>query len=200
MPTTKIPLSLRSLVFIGLLVISLVGIASLAVIIDELTKSGGSVPGFIQPYFIYRDAWQGGTGNEFTGVVTAWLFGISIVPVGIDWISRAIIQYMPFGDIVAAFVQRANIVQRKYLMPFHTYLSILAMGLGILHLTLSSCVDNPLPDFGLILFVILVVTGLLFKWNVVPKTIRKALYQFDCLRVFIGLVVYRSCCHGFELK
>lgn len=73
-------------------------------------------------------------------------------------------------------------------MPFHTYLSIIALGFGILHLVLSSCRVNPLPEWGLVLSGILVVTGLLFKWNSLPKNIRKVLYQFHATLIVSGLL------------
>ena len=96
---------------------------------------------------------------------------------------------MPFGDTVKRFIRRANIIQRHYLMPLHTYLSILALGLGILHLTLSSCIANLLPELGLILMGVLVITGLLFKWKAVSKTFRKALYQFHASLIVSGVLL-----------
>ena len=74
-------------------------------------------------------------------------------------------------------------------MPFHTYLSILALGFGILHLTLSSCVANVLPEMGLILSGILVAAGLLFKWKAIPTKIRKTLYQFHASLIVSGVLL-----------
>ena len=68
-------------------------------------------------------------------------------------------------------------------------MSVLALGLGIVHLTLSSCVANPLPQLGLILSGVLVASGLLFKWKAVPNTVRKALYQFHASLIVSGILV-----------
>ncbi len=84
MTTSKATLSILGLAFIGVMIISLAGIAILTVLVDELSESGRAVPNFIQTYFSFRDALQNNTGNEFTGEATAWLFGAASVPVGVD--------------------------------------------------------------------------------------------------------------------
>jgi hypothetical protein len=188
MITNKNSLSILGSALIGVMIISLAGIALLIVIVNELAESGRAVPGVMQTYFSYREAWQDNTGDEFTGETTAWLFGASSIPVGVDLISRTVIRYVPFGERVKGFIRRINNAQRKYLMPFHTYLSILALGLGILHLTLSTCLTNPFPEMGLILSGILVATGLLFKWKAVPTTFCKALYKFHTSLIVTGVL------------
>jgi hypothetical protein len=189
MITNKTSWSILGLAFIGLMIVSLAGIAFLAVVVDELDEIGWAVPNFMQTYFSFREVLQNNTGNEFTGEATAWLFGASTVPVGIDLISRTVIRYMPFGEKVKGFIRRINNIQRKYLMPLHTWLSIMALGLGILHLTLSSCVGNPFPELGLILTGVLVTTGLLFKWKAVPSAFRKTLYQFHSSLIVLGVLL-----------
>jgi hypothetical protein len=182
-PNKKFLASL-GLAFLALAMVALVGSAGLAVLVYEL---GGS--NFAPADLIDRAAWQTQTGDEFTGEVTAWLFGASSVPVGVDLISRAAIRFAPIGETVKGFIRRLNTLQRKYLLPFHTYLSILALGLGLLHLSLSTCTANPLPEWGLILCGVLVVTGLLFKWKAVPATFRRALYQFHASLMVTGFLL-----------
>jgi hypothetical protein len=189
MTTVKISRSILSLAFTWLMIISLAGFALLIVLVDELAESGWVVPNFMQTYFSFRAALQNNTGNEFTGEATAWLFGASTVPVGVDLISRTVIRYVPLGETVKGFIRRVNNFQRKYLMRFHIWLSILALGLGILHLTLSSCIANPFPEWGLILTGILVVSGLLFKWKAVPSAIRKTLYKFHASLIVTGVLL-----------
>lgn len=189
MTTSKATPSFLGLSFIGVTIVSLVGIAILAVLLDELSESGRAVPNFIQTYFSFREALQNNTGNEFTGEATAWLFGVASIPVGVNLISRAIIRYAPFRERILGLIRRINNIQRKYLMPLHTYLSILALGLGILHLTLSSCTANPFPELGLILTSIVVTTGLLFKWKIVPSAFRKVLYQFHASLIVSGILL-----------
>jgi hypothetical protein len=189
MTTNKTPGTVLGLAFIGLMIISLAGFALLAVFVDELAESGLAVPNFMQAYFSYREAWQDSTGNEFTGEATAWLFGASSVPVVVDLISRTAIRYVPIGETAKGFIRRINAIQRKYLMPLHTWLSVLALGLGILHLTLSSCLTNPLPELGLFLCGLLVATGLLSKWKAIPAILRKALYQFHASLIVTGALL-----------
>jgi uncharacterized membrane protein len=189
MTTNKNSSSILGSAFTGMMIISLVGIALLFVIAYELAESGRAVSNFMQAYFSFREALQNNTGNEFTGEVTAWLFGASSVPVGVDLISRTVIRYVPVGGTAKSFLQRINNFQKKYLMPLHTYLSIAALGLGILHLTLSSCIANPFPELGLILTGILVTTGLLFKWKAIPALLRKTLYKFHASLMVTGVLL-----------
>ncbi len=144
---------------------------------------------FAPATLVEHEARPAQTGDEFTGEVTAWLFGVSSVPVGVDLISKTATRYLPLGERVNTFVRRLNTTQRKYLMPFHTYLSILALGLGLLHLSLSTCAANPLPELSLILCGVLVLTGLLFKWKAIPATFRRALYQSHTSLIVTGFLL-----------
>ena len=189
MTTSKKSSSILGSAFIGVMLISLAGVALLVVIAYELAQSGRAVSNFMQAYFSFREALQNNTGNEFTGEATAWFFVASCIPVGIDLISRTVIRYMSVGGTFKGFLQRINNFQKKYLMPLHTYLSIVALGLGILHLTLSSCIANPFPELGLILTGILVTTGLLFKWKAVPALFRKYLYKFHASLIVSGVLL-----------
>ena len=189
MTTNKNPWSNLGLMFTWLTIISLAGIAFLAVMVIELIESGRIVPYFLQAVLTYRTAWQSSTGNEFTGEVTAWFFGASAVPVAFHLISRTVLRYMPISIANKGFIRLINNSQRKYLMPWHTYLSIIALGLGALHLTLSSCNANPLPELGLILSGVLIASGLLFKWKAVPTSLRKPLYKFHASLIVSGVLL-----------
>jgi hypothetical protein len=172
---------LLALAFIGLLIVFMVGIIFLSVFIYKPAESLLQISDLIKTR-------QNNTGDEFTGEATALLFGISIIPIVVDLITRKIFRYASGGEILKGIIQRINIGQRKYLIPFHTYLSILALGLGILHLGFSSCIENPLPEMGLLLAGTLVGTGLLSKWRIVPTVFRKYLYQFHASLIVSGLM------------
>ncbi len=189
MTTNKNSSSILGSVFIGVMLISLVGFALLFVGLYELADSGRTVSSLVQTYFSFREALQNNSGNEFTGEATAWFFGAASAPVIVDLISRAVIRYMPIEGTLKNFVRRMNNLQKKLLMSLHTYLSIAALGLGILHLTLSSCIANPFPELGLILTGALVITGLLFKWRAVPVFFRKALYKFHASMMVTGILL-----------
>jgi hypothetical protein len=173
----------------GLMIISLTGMTGLAVLMDELVERGWAVPSGLQVAAAQRAAWQKNTGNEISGEATAWLFGLSSVPVLINLISRTILRFAPVRETGKSFIRQINTVQKKYLMPLHTWLSIPALGLGILHLTLSSCAANPLPELGLILSGTLVTSGLLFKWKAIPASLRKTLYQFHASLIVSGVLL-----------
>jgi hypothetical protein len=83
-------------------------------------------------------------------------------------------------------------VNNKYFMPFHTYLSMLALALAIVHLLFSSCPLNPFPEWGLIGAGILVVTGLIIKLRLAvkisPKLV-KWIYQFHASLLVSGILV-----------
>jgi hypothetical protein len=176
-------------VLTGVMIISLIGIALLFVIVDELDESGQTVPNFTQAYISLNEALKNNTGNEFTGEATAWLFVASSIPVVVDLIGRTVPRYVPIGGNAISFLRHINNIQRRYLLPFHTYLSIATLGLGILHLTLSSCIANPFPELGLILTGILVTTGLLFKCGAIPVILRKALYKFHSSLIISGILL-----------
>jgi hypothetical protein len=175
--------------FRGLMIISMAGVALLIEIRNVLAESGGVIPDFLKTFINIGRPLRDGVGNEFTGDATAWLFGVSSIPVVIHWISRIILRYIPIGESIKEVVRRINTFQRKYLMPFHNWLSLPALGFGVAHLTLSSCEGNVLPEIGLILAGVLVATGLLIKLNLIPKSFRKALYQFHTSLIVSGLLL-----------
>jgi hypothetical protein len=175
--------------FGGLIIITLFGFALLVVLIDEITGEGWVLPIVAKSSFPFLSAWQKSSGNEFTGDATALLFGMSSVPITIDLISRSVIRYTPVSEKLKGFIRSANNKQRKYLMPLHTYLNILALGFGILHLTLSTCSANPFPEWGLILSGLLVGTGLLFKWKVIPTKFRVSIYRFHTSLLVTGVLL-----------
>jgi hypothetical protein len=175
--------------FRRLMIVSLAGITLLVFPENGLAESGGVIPDILKTFINNSRPLRDGIGNEFTGDATAWLFGVSSIPVVIHWISRIILRYIPIGESIKEVIQRINTIQRKYLMPFHIWLSTLALGFGIAHLTLSSCEGNVLPEIGLIIAGVLVATGLLIKLNLVPKSFRKALYQFHTSLIVSGLLL-----------
>jgi hypothetical protein len=174
---------------IGLAVIILAGIGLSLFVLDEVSEEGLAAPNFMRAFFPFGQNWPASTGDEFTGEATAWLFGASMIPVGLDLIFRFLLRLGFLGEASQGFIKRINCTQKKYLMPLHTYLSILALGFGILHLTRSSCALNPLPEIGLYVSGALVVTGLLIKWKVVPKSIFIVLYKLHTSLIVSGVLL-----------
>lgn len=131
-------------------------------------------------------------GNEFTGQASGWLFGIACVPVIFCLMTR----FINCRDFLQPRMKSAlgwfARVNNKYFMPFHTYLSMLALALASVHLIFSSCPLNPFPEWGLIGAGILVVTGLIIKLRLAvkisPKLV-KGIYQFHASLVVSGILV-----------
>ncbi len=188
MSTGKSPWTILGWTFGGLIILTLLGISLLVVLFGEIAEEGWALPSTAKSNLTFLTSWQESSGNEFTGEATAWLFALASAPVAIDLISRSAIRYLPVFEKVKGFIRRVNNTQRKYLMPFHTYLSILALGMGILHLNLSSCNANPFPELGLVLSGVLVASGLLVKLKAIPSKIRKPLYQFHVSLVVTGVL------------
>jgi hypothetical protein len=189
MATNKSPWSVMGWIFSVLIIIALLGITFLVVFMEEITEEGWVLPNVAKSNFPFLSAWQKNSGNEFTGDATALLFGMASVPVAIDLISRSVVRYTPVSEKLKGLIRRTNNKQRKYLLPFHSYLSILALGFGFLHLNLSSCIANPFPEWGLILSGVLVGSGLLFKWKAIPVKFRKPLYKFHTSLVVTGILL-----------
>jgi hypothetical protein len=127
-------------------------------------------------------------GNDTTGQATAWLAGFGAIPVVIDLISRRIILQVPWNPVNKTRILQFNKIMRRFLMPFHIYLSILAITLGILHIFLSSCVGNPFPEMGLILMGGLMITGLVYKFKIGPAVFRKWVYKFHASLIVSGIL------------
>jgi hypothetical protein len=177
------------LMALGLVTIILAGIGLTFLVLDELTEEGLAAPNIVRAFFSNGQNWPISTGDEFSGEATAWLFGASMIPVGLDLIFRFLLRLGFLGESSRGFIKQINCAQKKYLMPLHTYLSILALGLGILHLTRSSCALNPLPEIGLYISGVLVITGLLIKWKIAPQFIYKVLYKFHTSLIVSGILL-----------
>lgn len=72
-------------------------------------------------------------GDEFSGQVSAWLLAAAGLPVAIDLTAKWATRHAPRSDRPERTIQRLNLAQRKRLMPLHTYFSLGALALGLLH-------------------------------------------------------------------
>jgi hypothetical protein len=131
----------------------------------------------------------GDRGDDTTGQVSAWLFGISCLPVAFNLIANAISRQAFIRSSIKEQIKRLNSWQRIHLMPFHTYLSLFALAVAGMHYLLSSCPSTSLPELGLISMSILVGTGLIIKLKIAPKSSRKWVYQFHANLIVSGILV-----------
>jgi hypothetical protein len=180
-------------ILIGLVILMAAGIGVLVLLLDEIGDDGEGIAKFTSlltfPNFLRGG--QENEGNEFTGQTSGWLFGIACVPVIFCLTARLISRRVSLRPRLKSALEWFTRVNKKYFMPFHTYLSILALALAIVHLMFSSC-PNPLPEWGLIGAGILVTTGLIIKLRIASKSFPKLvkyIYQFHASLVVSGILV-----------
>ena len=121
---------------------------------------------------------KGDQGNETTGEMAAWIFGIANFPVALSIILKTCAKFVPPGLNLREPITRFNRQQKKYLMKLHYWLNPIALSIALTHFLLSACKSTAMPEWGL---VIMLATGLLglmmkFKWS--PASMRQRVFKF----------------------
>jgi hypothetical protein len=180
-------------ILIGLVILMAAGLGLIVLLLDEAGDYGIDITALtsrLNLSFPLRGGLEN-EGNDFTGQAAGWLFGIACLPIIFCLITRFINRQVSLGPRLKDLLDRFTRVNKKYFMPFHTYLSILALGLAVFHLSLSTC-PNPFPEWGLIGAGILVITGLIVKLRIIswisPKLV-KVVYQFHASLVVSGILI-----------
>jgi len=110
-------------------------------------------------------------GNETTGQTAAWL--------------------LVAANLTIAFSILMNQFQKKHLMRFHYVLNPVALCIAFFHFLLSSCRSSPLPEWGLILLTVMVFLGLIVKFKLSPKGMRKSVYRLHTgLATFSIMIIF----------
>jgi hypothetical protein len=180
-------------ILMGLCILMTTGMGLLVLLLDEAGEDREDITEFI-PLLPFSFSLRGGLeneGNEFTGQASGWLFGIACLPVVFSRTAGLISRRVSLGPRLKGLLEWFTRVNKKYLMPFHTYLSILALVVATVHLLFSSC-PNPLPELGLIGAGMLVATGLIIKLRIAPKfspKLVKWVYRFHVSLVISGILV-----------
>jgi|GEM_PF-1238966 hypothetical protein len=128
-------------------------------------------------------------GNEITGELSAWLFALANLPVLFGLLYRSINRFGSLTDKSKTTLKTLKKAQKKYLMPLHYIVNIIALLLAIIHFSLSNCRSSSLPEWGLALMACIVVVGIILKMNITPKGVRKTFYKIHTNPLTIGLVV-----------
>jgi hypothetical protein len=179
-----------------LLVLAVLMAAGVGVLFLLLNEAGEDGEGFTRfpsliPFSFPFGGGEENEGNGFTGQAAGWLFGIACVPVVFSLAARFINRRISLQSRLKGPLDWFTRLNKKYFLPFHTYLSVLALGLAIVHLVFSNC-PNPLPEWGLIGAGILVLTGLIIKLRIGPKIfpkLTKWIYQFHASLVVSGILI-----------
>jgi hypothetical protein len=83
-------------------------------------------------------------------------------------------------------VKRLNQTQKKHLMSFHYFLHPSALILAFIHFSLSRFRSTSLPEWGLVVMAILAGIGMMVKYKVSPKGLRRTVYQIHTNPFLLG--------------
>jgi hypothetical protein len=127
--------------------------------------------------------------NEFSGEFAAWIFAAANLTVVFSLLARGLTHYAPLAAGVKDRVKRLNQIQKKHLMRFHHFLNPLAFLLAFIHFSLSRCRSTSLPEWGLVVMAILGGIGMMVKYKVSPKRMRRTVYQIHTNPFLLGLLL-----------
>ena len=116
-------------------------------------------------------------GNETTGQTAAWLLVTANLTIAFSILLKGVSRFLPLDSQIKNSMKRFNQLQKKHLMRFHYVLNPIALCIAFFHFLLSSCRSSPLPEWGLILVTMMVFLGLILKYKVSPKGMRKFVYR-----------------------
>ena len=133
-------------------------------------------------------------GNEVTGQFTAWLLVSANLTVFFSIITQGVNRFLPLKPQTKSSIKTFNQLQKRYLTRFHSVLNPIALCVAFFHFLLSSCRSSPLPEWGLLLVTMLVAFGLVLRFKVSPKWMRRVVYRLHTSSVgfsaaFLVLVV-----------
>ena len=116
-------------------------------------------------------------GNETTGQTAAWLLVAANLTIALSILIKGGSRFLPLDSRLKNSMKKFNQLQKKHLMRFHYVLNPIVLCVAFFHFLLSSCRSSPLPEWGLILVAMMVCLGLILKFKVSPKGMRKFVYR-----------------------
>jgi len=116
-------------------------------------------------------------GNETTGQTAAWLLAAANLTVAFSILMKGANRFLPLDPQTKSSFKSFNQLQKKHLMRFHYVLNPVALGIAFFHFLLSSCRSASLPEWGLIVVTVMVFLGLILKFKLSPKGMRKSVYR-----------------------
>lgn len=133
---------------------------------------------------------KGDHGNETTGEIAAWLFGAANIPVALSIILKAMATFLPSRLNLRDPLTRFNRQQKKYLMKLHYWLNPIALGVALIHLSLSSCTSTVFPEWGLGVMLVTVLLGLIMKFKLSPASMRQKVFRLHTSPVLLIAAVW----------
>ncbi len=116
-------------------------------------------------------------GNETTGQTAAWLLVAANLTIAFSILMKGASRFLPLDPQTKSSFKGLDKLQKKYLMRFHYVLNPVALVIAFFHFLLSSCRSSPLPEWGLIMVTAMVFLGLILKFKLSPKGMRKSVYR-----------------------
>jgi hypothetical protein len=135
-------------------------------------------------------------GNETAGQMAAWLLVAANLPVVLSVLIKWTNQFAPVGNGLKDALARFNRFQKKHLMRFHYFINPLVLGIALWHWLSSRCKSTALPEWGLAVMFALVALGLIVKFRLCPKQLRKSVYRLHTEPlVFLTMVMVLTIGH-----
>lgn len=104
-------------------------------------------------------------GNETTGQIAAWLLAGANLTVALSILIKWTNRFFPVWPEVKSLLSNFNRFQKKHLMRLHYYLNPVIMGVALWHWFESRCKSTSLPEWGILLMVFIMMTGVLMKFK-----------------------------------
>lgn len=128
--------------------------------------------------------------NEATGQVAAWILAAANLNVLISLLIRGT-RFAALPAPINDRLKRFNQIQKKFLLPVHFFLNPLALGVAFIHFisATSQCRASGLPEWGLALMALITGLGIMVKFKVFPKNLRKNTYRIHTNPIPITLLL-----------
>jgi len=136
-----------------------------------------------------RQAKKDDEGNETTGQTAAWLLVAANLTVAFSLLMKGANRFLPLDPQTKSSFKSFNQLQKKHLMRFHYVLNPVALGIAFFHFLLSSCRSSSLPEWGLIIVTVMVFLGLILKFKLSPKGMRKSVYRLHTTSAFFLIMI-----------
>ena len=129
--------------------------------------------------------------NEATGQAAAWMLAAANLNVLISLLIRGT-RFAALPAQINDRLKRFNQIQKKVLLPVHFFLNPLALGVAFIHFmsATSACKTSVLPEWGLVLMALITGIGIMVKFKVFPKNLRKNTYRIHTNPIPITLLLF----------
>jgi hypothetical protein len=130
-----------------------------------------------------------GEGNEVTGLLGAFLFGLSNATVVLSLGVRGLARVQLLNTAFIARLRRFDALQRRWLRPLHYPGNLLALAIASAHFVFSACASTLLPELGFAVAVGICLTGVVLKFGAPVPSVRRLAFRLHTTPVALALLV-----------